>query len=63
MLSNGIQANTEFGILYGTYELLRRLYFQKFSKKPIPADCKQPVGKLDDIIANDLKRKMPWVRG
>ena len=39
------------------------LYFQKFSKKPIPADCKQPVGKLDDIIANDLKRKMPWVRG
>lgn len=39
------------------------LYFQKFSKKPIPTDIKQPVEKLEDIINNDLKRKMPWVRG
>ena len=38
------------------------LYFQKFSKKPIPADIDQPVGKLEEIITNDLKRPMPWAK-
>jgi len=38
------------------------LYFQKFSKRPIPADIDQPVGKLEDIINNDLKRPMPWAK-
>lgn len=38
------------------------LYFQKFSKRPIPADIDQPVGKLEDIINNDFKRPMPWAR-
>ena len=38
------------------------LYFQKFSKRPIPADVDQPVGKLEDIINNDFKRPMPWAR-
>lgn len=38
------------------------LYFQKFSKKPIPSDIDQPVGKLEDIINNDSKRPMPWAK-
>lgn len=38
------------------------LYFQKFSKRPIPADIDQPVGKLEEIITNDLKRPMPWAK-
>ena len=39
------------------------LYFQTFSKMPIPEGIEKPVGKLDDIINNDLKRPMPWVKG
>jgi len=38
------------------------LYFQKFSKKPIPSDIEQPVGKLEEIMNNDMKRPMPWVK-
>jgi len=38
------------------------LYFQKFSKKPIPSDIEQPVGKLEEIMKNDMKRPMPWVK-
>jgi len=38
------------------------LYFQKFSKKPIPGDIEQPAGKLEDIINNDMKRPMPWAK-
>jgi alpha-glucuronidase len=38
------------------------LYFQRFSKKPIPGDIEQPVGKLEEIMNNDMKRPMPWVK-
>jgi len=38
------------------------LYFQKFSKMPIPEGIEPPVGKLADIINNDLKRPMPWAK-
>jgi len=38
------------------------LYFQKFSKKPIPGGIEQPVGKLEEIMNNDMKRPMPWVK-
>jgi alpha-glucuronidase len=31
------------------------LYFQQFSRKPIPSDIEQPVYKLDDLIEMDLK--------
>jgi len=32
------------------------LYFQQFSKKPIPDDIERPVNDLDDLIRNDMKR-------
>ena len=32
------------------------LYFQQFSRKPIPYDIERPVNNLDDIIANDTRR-------
>jgi alpha-glucuronidase len=32
------------------------LYFQQFSRKPIPSDIEQPVNKLDDLIEKELKR-------
>ena len=32
------------------------LYFQQFSKMPIPADIERPVHNLDEMIANDMKR-------
>jgi len=38
------------------------LYFQKFSRKPIPGGIEQPVGKLEEIMNNDMKRPMPWVK-
>jgi alpha-glucuronidase len=31
------------------------LYFQQFSRKPIPSDIEQPVNKLDDLIDKDMK--------
>jgi alpha-glucuronidase len=33
------------------------LYFQTFSKMPIPYDIERPVGNLDEIIANDMRRR------
>lgn len=33
------------------------LYFQQFSKKPIPAGIEQPVHKLDELINNDMKKR------
>lgn len=33
------------------------LYFQQFSKMPIPFDVESPVHNLDDIIKNDMNRK------
>ena len=32
------------------------LYFQQFSKKPIPSDIERPVYTLDELIKNDMKR-------
>lgn len=32
------------------------LYFQTFSKKPIPYDIERPVNDLDELIKTDLKR-------
>jgi alpha-glucuronidase len=33
------------------------LYFQQFSKKPIPYDIERPVHDLSDLIKNDMKNK------
>jgi len=32
------------------------LYFQQFSRKPIPFDIERPVNNLNDLIDNDMKR-------
>jgi alpha-glucuronidase len=32
------------------------LYFQQFSRSPIPYDLERPVNNLDDLIKNDMKR-------
>ena len=32
------------------------LYFQQFSRMPIPYDIERPVNNLDDIIRNDMRR-------
>jgi alpha-glucuronidase len=32
------------------------LYFQQFSKQPIPYDIERPVNHLDELIRNDLRR-------
>ena len=34
-----------------------QLYFQQFSKRPIPYDLERPINNLDDIIANEFKHK------
>jgi alpha-glucuronidase len=33
------------------------LYFQQFSRKPIPYDIERPVNNLNDLIENDMKRR------
>ena len=33
------------------------LYFQQFSKLPIPYDLERPINNLDDIIANEFKHR------
>jgi alpha-glucuronidase len=33
------------------------LYFQQFSKRPIPFDIERPVNDLKDLMANDMKRR------
>ncbi len=33
------------------------LYFQQFSRMPIPYDIERPVHNLNDLIKNDMKRK------
>jgi alpha-glucuronidase len=33
------------------------LYFQTFSKKPIPFDIERPVNNLDEMIANEFVRR------
>ena len=33
------------------------LYFQQFSKMPIPFDIERPVNNLDEIISNDMRRR------
>jgi len=33
------------------------LYFQQFSRMPIPYDIERPVNNLNDIIANDTRRR------
>ena len=33
------------------------LYFQQFSRKPIPYDLERPVNNLKDIMENDMKRQ------
>jgi len=33
------------------------LYFQQFSRMPIPYDIERPVNNLNDIIANDMRRR------
>jgi alpha-glucuronidase len=33
------------------------LYFQQFSKLPIPGDIERPVNNLKDIVSKDRKRK------
>jgi alpha-glucuronidase len=33
------------------------LYFQQFSRMPIPSDIERPVNNLDEIIANDMRRR------
>lgn len=35
------------------------LYFQQFSRMPIPDDIERPVNNLDDVIANDMTRRRP----
>ncbi|HNW52239.1 MAG TPA: alpha-glucuronidase [Prolixibacteraceae bacterium] len=32
------------------------LYFQQFSKRPIPYDIERPVNDLDELMKNDMKR-------
>ena len=32
------------------------LYFQQFSRKPIPFDLERPVNNLNDLIESDMKR-------
>ena len=32
------------------------LYFQQFSRSPIPYDLERPVNNLEDLIKNDMKR-------
>jgi len=32
-------------------------YFQQFSRMPIPYDIERPVNNLDDIMANDMRRR------
>ncbi|HEU5054637.1 MAG TPA: alpha-glucuronidase [Hanamia sp.] len=34
-----------------------QLYFQQFSKRPIPYDLERPIHDLNDIIANEFKTK------
>jgi alpha-glucuronidase len=34
------------------------LYFQQFSRKPIPFDIERPVNALEDLIKNDMKRPL-----
>ncbi|MDE3182890.1 MAG: alpha-glucuronidase [Bacteroidota bacterium] len=34
-----------------------QLYFQQFSKRPIPYDLERPINNLDDIMANEFKHK------
>jgi alpha-glucuronidase len=34
------------------------LYFQQFSRKPIPSDIERPVNVLEDLIKNDMKRPL-----
>ncbi|MDP4149448.1 MAG: alpha-glucuronidase [Bacteroidota bacterium] len=33
------------------------LYFQQFSRMPIPYEIERPVNNLDEIIANDMRRR------
>jgi alpha-glucuronidase len=33
------------------------LYFQQFSKFPIPGDIERPVNNVEDIVRKDMKRK------
>jgi alpha-glucuronidase len=33
------------------------LYFQQFSRKPIPFDIERPVNNLNDLIDNDMKKR------
>lgn len=33
------------------------LYFQQFSRMPIPNDLERPVNNLDDMISNDMRRR------
>jgi alpha-glucuronidase len=33
------------------------LYFQQFSRMPIPFELERPVNNLEDIIRNDMRRK------
>jgi len=33
------------------------LYFQQFSKMPIPYDIERPVNNLDEMMANDMRRR------
>ncbi|MGB8490734.1 MAG: alpha-glucuronidase [Bacteroidales bacterium] len=33
------------------------LYFQQFSRRPIPYDIERPVNNLDDLIKNDMRRR------
>jgi alpha-glucuronidase len=33
------------------------LYFQQFSRKPVPYDIERPVHELDDLIKMDMRRK------
>ncbi len=35
------------------------LYFQTFSRMPIPMDVEKPIHNLDEIIANDMIRRRP----
>ena len=33
------------------------LYFQQFSRKPIPGDIERPVHELDDLMKTDMRRR------
>ena len=33
------------------------LYFQQFSRRPVPYDIERPVYELNDLISNDMKRR------